>query len=250
MVNSKLLTDYNESIEQYKGDGDFRKLQKNADLFGHLYWENRSRRNYAADLWYNHNRNEICLDLTKDMARGKRVLSIGGGGWVEKEFVDQLQAREVVRTDYIGNEKEGVIEADASSLPFPPESFDMVVSRDMIEHVLDDQVVFAEIKRVLVPDGLLLITTPNGYHQAIDGVIHRRAYTPETFLRELQQQGFKTIAKAGNIPYILTALLPISYEGFALALDEFKRTDARTRGYKHLYYIGTQLFVLARKWLA
>lgn len=250
MVTRKLLTDYAESIEQYKSSGDFRKLQENADQFGRQYWENKSRKNYPADLWYNHNRNEICLGLTQDMARGKRVLSIGGGGWVEKEFVEQLQASEVVRTDYIGNKAEGVIEADAEALPFPPESFDMVVSRDMIEHVLDDQVVFAEIKRVLVPDGLLLITTPNGYHQLMDGVIHRRAYTPETFLTELQQQGFKVIAKAGNIPYILTALLPISADGFTIALDEFKRTEARTRGYKHLYYIGTQLFVLARRWAA
>ncbi len=239
------VSQYGLMAEKFQETRDFKELNRQEAIFGDAYWANDKRRNYQADVWYNRNRNDICMGLLGDRAKGKRVLSIGGGQWVEREFLNFIGALETVITDLIPSE--GVMEVDAQRMPFPPESFDIVVARDMIEHVEDADRVYAEIKRVLCPEGLLLITTPNGFHQQIDGVIHQRAYTPESFLNELGEQGFNIVKKAGNVPYILTALLPIAEEGLPFVLDEFKRTARKTEGYEYLYFIGTQLFVLCRK---
>lgn len=48
-------------------------------------------------------------------------------------------------------------EADASSLPFPDRSFDVVVSTQVYEYVADMPAALAEARRVLVPGGRLLI---------------------------------------------------------------------------------------------
>ena len=50
---------------------------------------------------------------------------------------------------------------DGHKLPFPSQAFDLVTSFQVIEHLADYEVYFSEIKRVLQPDGILLITTPN-----------------------------------------------------------------------------------------
>jgi 2-polyprenyl-3-methyl-5-hydroxy-6-metoxy-1,4-benzoquinol methylase len=42
--------------------------------------------------------------------------------------------------------------------------FDVVISKDVLEHVEHPDVLFAEIARVLKPGGLLLAKTPNGTH--------------------------------------------------------------------------------------
>ncbi len=237
---------HKQAVISYSETHDFKALQIDEAQSGEFYWKIKDRKNFKADVWYNRNRNDICFHLVGDLFKGKKVLSIGGRGWVEEEFLSKLGALEVVKTDIAGKEKDGVLEADAEALPFPPESFDAVVSRDMIEHVLDAGKVFSEIRRVLVPHGFLLMTTPNAYHSPIDGIIHRRAYSPETFLNEMKEQEFKVLKKAGNLPYILTALLGLTEDGFDFVLDEFKR-NARRYTPEQLYYLGTQLFVLARR---
>jgi SAM-dependent methyltransferase len=50
---------------------------------------------------------------------------------------------------------------DATALPFPHRSFDAVTMFDVIEHVPDHRLALAEARRVLVPGGALLLSTPN-----------------------------------------------------------------------------------------
>lgn len=47
------------------------------------------------------------------------------------------------------------------SLPFADDSFDVVIAIEVTEHILDHEKFFAEISRILRPDGHLLISTPN-----------------------------------------------------------------------------------------
>jgi ubiquinone/menaquinone biosynthesis C-methylase UbiE len=46
-------------------------------------------------------------------------------------------------------------------LPYPQESFDLVVCMDVLEHVADPKAVLEEIERVLKPGGTVLTTVPN-----------------------------------------------------------------------------------------
>ncbi len=143
--------------------------------------------------------------------------------------------------------EEGIIEASAEDLPFPDGYFDLVISREMIEHVEDDVKLIKELRRVLCPGGYLLCTTPNAFAYPIDGVVHVRAYTPYSFLEFLESTGFEIIKKAGNIPYIFLALLPLSGRGYRKVLEDFKEIAGMYKDYEQLYYISNQLFVLCRK---
>lgn len=49
---------------------------------------------------------------------------------------------------------------DLSQQTFPDESFDLVVTQDVLEHVFDPDAVFCEIARTLKPGGLHIATTP------------------------------------------------------------------------------------------
>lgn len=48
-----------------------------------------------------------------------------------------------------------------SGLPFPDASFECVIAGEIIEHVPDPDELLREIRRVLVPGGFLVISTPN-----------------------------------------------------------------------------------------
>ena len=50
---------------------------------------------------------------------------------------------------------------DAQAMPFADASFDCVVSFETIEHVTDPRRLVAEIRRVLKPSGLLVLSSPN-----------------------------------------------------------------------------------------
>ena len=51
--------------------------------------------------------------------------------------------------------------ADCFDLPFEDGYFDVVVANEMIEHVADHDGLLREARRVLAPNGLLLVSTPN-----------------------------------------------------------------------------------------
>jgi SAM-dependent methyltransferase len=51
--------------------------------------------------------------------------------------------------------------ADITRLPHPDESFDIAISCETIEHVLDPSAAVRELARVLRPGGHLYLTTPN-----------------------------------------------------------------------------------------
>jgi len=53
------------------------------------------------------------------------------------------------------------VAGDACLLPFPDETFDIVISSECIEHTLDPHRAVSEMKRVTKVGGLFVVTTPN-----------------------------------------------------------------------------------------
>ena len=53
---------------------------------------------------------------------------------------------------------------DLATLPFRDGSFDVIVSRSVVEHLERPFAVFGELRRVLKPGGYLIFTTPNKYY--------------------------------------------------------------------------------------
>lgn len=76
-------------------------------------------------------------------------------------------------------------EARLASMNIPPltglpdNSFDRVVSFQVIEHIQDDALFLQEIHRVLKPGGIALITTPNRRLSLTRNPWHIREYLPE-----------------------------------------------------------------------
>ena len=89
--------------------------------------------------------------------REQKVLDIGCG---RKPYYPYFEA---VSADYVGLDVHPGPQVDvvgrAESLPFPDAAFDIVLSSQVLEHVLDPAAVIAEAYRVLKPDGVLLLST-------------------------------------------------------------------------------------------
>jgi SAM-dependent methyltransferase len=48
-----------------------------------------------------------------------------------------------------------------SRFPYPDNSFDIVIAVEVSEHIIDHEMFFSELSRILTPGGRLLISTPN-----------------------------------------------------------------------------------------
>ena len=83
-----------------------------------------------------------------------------------------------------------VVLGQISSLPFADGAFDLVCALDVIEHVSDDQVALAELSRVTMQGGTLVISAPlhpSRWTAFDDFVGHKRRYDPSDLICKLTQ---------------------------------------------------------------
>jgi len=77
---------------------------------------------------------------------------------------------------------------DIASLDVEDESFDLVVCFETIEHVLDQERALDELQRVLTPEGLLLVSSPNrGVYEA-GNPHHTHEFTPPELRATLERR--------------------------------------------------------------
>jgi SAM-dependent methyltransferase len=70
-----------------------------------------------------------------------------------------------------------VVNARGEKLPFPAETFDLILSHEVLEHVQDDRATITEILRSLKPGGRLILFCPNrGYPFETHGFYWRGTY--------------------------------------------------------------------------
>jgi SAM-dependent methyltransferase len=93
----------------------------------------------------------------KKYATDVATLDIGASG---DDHRDLFPNRTTVNIDAIG--KPDVV-ADAHTLPFANESFEVVVCSEMLEHADNPQQIVDEIRRVLIPGGRVVLTTRFAY---------------------------------------------------------------------------------------
>jgi SAM-dependent methyltransferase len=111
----------------------------------------------------------------------ERVLDVGAGSgfYVERLRTLAPSARYVGVDHSTGmlaaNPSASVAQADALDLPFPAASFDVVMANHMLYHVPDVDAALDEMKRVLVPGGLLLTATNSANTMPEFTALFRRA---------------------------------------------------------------------------
>jgi SAM-dependent methyltransferase len=166
--------------------------------------------------------------LRRQLRPGDRVLDLGFGSGV---FTDEL-ARTGVSVVGIEVAQVAVRRAQArhprldfrlapldGPLPLQDGSFDLVWASEVIEHVADTARWLSEARRVLVPAGRLLVTTPSHgrLRIALGGIEryseplgdHLHLYTRASLRRLLQEFGFGAVSvrSAGGPPLLRRMLL-------------------------------------------
>ncbi len=125
--------------------------------------------NEAGEMWAEHWHRYHAIQR---LAAGKRVLDVACG----EGYGSALLSRMAIEVSGVDISSEAIahathaystqanlkfFEASCTSLPFADRSFDVVVSFETIEHIAEHDAFLDEIKRVLTPDGLLIISSPN-----------------------------------------------------------------------------------------
>jgi SAM-dependent methyltransferase len=104
----------------------------------------------------------------KILSRNFRILNIGtGSGVLEKIISERFPDTRVYSVDILDHriEKDGYkfIRVKGEKLPFSSNSFDLVISNSVMEHVNSPKRHFKEIYRVLKKSGMVYLGVPNKY---------------------------------------------------------------------------------------
>lgn len=154
---------------------------------------------------------QFAYEYALDIVRGKKVLDLGCGLAYGTAQMAQ-QAAEITAVDYdaktisenqlhyknISNLR--FIQASLPPLPFPDNSFEVVTMFQFIEHIRDRKKLVEECKRVLIPNGILIVTTPNALKSFARNPFHIHEYTFDEMKTELQNifPGSELKALKGN----------------------------------------------------
>ncbi len=121
------------------------------------------------EIWYEHVHRYA---FAAPLCAGQRVLDVASGEGYGSALLAR-QATSVAGVDVSdtaiqhARSRYGTVsnlefhQADCTRLPFEDDSFDRVVSFETLEHVQQQEAMLAEFRRVLRPDGIALISSPD-----------------------------------------------------------------------------------------
>jgi SAM-dependent methyltransferase len=127
----------------------------------------------------------------------KMILDAGcGSGWLCEGFKQELDATVVsvdIRKMVLKPNKNNPVQMDIRHLGFT-ESFDMVIAKDIIEHLIDPAKAMREFNSVLKPGGKIYIDCPPpGVPYFWDDYEHVRPYTKNSLAYLLDDTGFEVV---------------------------------------------------------
>lgn len=199
------------------------------------------------------------LNETKLLKTSDKILEIGCG---TGSIVNELSSKgfDVTGTDIsqeaiaYGLNKYGDIKLavqPAEQLPFAHESFDVVLSFDLFEHIAQVDKHVSEVYRVLVTGGYYLFQTPNKYCSALYSTYinksfkwkraHPSLHSPRQLRKRLEKHGFDKIQFVKMNPINEFTIAKLNKLGL------IGRFAQRVNFTKLLLCMQTNLYVVAQK---
>jgi SAM-dependent methyltransferase len=112
----------------------------------------------------------LALDLGCGTGYGTAELAAGGARVIGLDRVAPADRARASSARFVRGELE--------RLPFASGRYAVVTSFQVIEHLADPRAYLGEIARILAPDGVLLLTTPNLLRSDRENPYHRHEYEP------------------------------------------------------------------------
>jgi len=162
-------------------------------------------------IWYEHWHR---YSLVQRLVDGKRVLDAACGEGYGSMLLSRC-AREVIGIDidqaaidhasqrYAGVPGLRYVQGSCTALPIASASIDLVVSFETIEHLLEQEAMLAEFRRVLTADGVLVISSPNRpvYSAGVETLGEHGSPSPQSVnhfhVRELDRVELEHLLSAG-----------------------------------------------------
>ncbi len=227
-------------------------------------------------LW-NAKRRMVSRLIQTHMPESRHVLDIGcGTGFITEAIATVLPHATVFGTDIYLNSIElaskklkdrgFVFHMNATAIPFC-DTFDLVTSFDVLEHIQDDEKAISEIRASLVPGGVCFLGVPQHpwlWSPADEHAHHFRRYRKDELQEKLKRAGFSIVWTSSFISLLLPAmalsrwksrlvgnynldaehLLPGSLTRMLLAITDLELTTLRA-GVR--YPVGGTRLVIARR---
>jgi len=183
------------------------ELQKVYDEFHLFLLEHRGRDKSTEDFLYKSALSPIDSLFLKRIGEGKSLVEIGLGdgcflfncarngnsvSGIDISSVVVKRVQELFKREHLNGQ---IKLGEARKLAFPSKTFDLVVSKDLVEHLLEKDlpVHLSEVWRVLKENGCYLIWTPSILlgHTSMGG--HMKEYNLSEMLQKLRSSGFKPV---------------------------------------------------------
>jgi 2-polyprenyl-3-methyl-5-hydroxy-6-metoxy-1,4-benzoquinol methylase len=159
--------------------------------------------------------------LAEAKSRGWETTGIEFSSW-SKEYAQKLFGL-------------AIYDQPLGKLNWRPESFDAVTMLDVIEHLTDPRQVLTEVGKILKPNGVFVLTTPN-----IDGLAAKLAkekwyailpghlfyFSPETLEKILAEAGFHVVKKKTHTRYFSAAYFFYRLGGYLSFMEKLGKSRA------------------------
>ena len=167
------------------------------------------------------NRHCVAEELLPPNPAGLKILEIGGGA---AEFSRRLQSLGIMVTfadlSPLNVERARSFGMDAHQIDlnfglpvFESDTFDGIVMLEIIEHVVAAENLLKEVRRVLKPQGFVILSTPNFAYWlnririlfgglSHDEGYHYRFFTPSVLRQRIEQAGLTVARTANTMPAV------------------------------------------------
>ena len=111
--------------------------------------------------------------------RGAHVVALDYAADEVVETRDTLAAM-VESAEITPDKLVGVLRGDGRRLPFPDDTFDVVITSEVLEHIQDDVAAITEMVRVLKPGGRFAATVPAWWPETINWKLSDEYHAPKS----------------------------------------------------------------------